>query len=67
MDPESAETLALLPQVIAMVELQLSEHRARKDRSLTWALEEARLVDRLVAARTELLHTAEDKHREERG
>jgi hypothetical protein len=66
-EPEETGTLALLPQVIAEVELALARHRGRKDRSLTWALEEAHLVDRLVAARASILHAAETKHRDQLG
>jgi hypothetical protein len=66
-DPDSEEGLALLPQEIAKVEQELAQHRDRKNRSLAWALEEARLVDRLVAGRARLLFTAEAKHREQQG
>jgi hypothetical protein len=41
-------------KLIDMLERQLSEHRAAKESSLTWALKESNLLDSLIMARMQL-------------
>lgn len=43
-----------LRQLLAVLQRQLETHRASPDRSMTWVLEEARILDNIIMAQMQL-------------